>query len=93
MDQHPNLGLRLGWDLLIHPTLDWYFFYLELKVALDSINLVSLFVSKVLKFSPMHFCLLSFLVFYIGAYITKITCTKIDLKLYASFSAKSYASI
>ena len=25
MDQHPNLGWRLGWDLLIHPTLDWYF--------------------------------------------------------------------
>ena len=40
MDQRPNLGWRLGWDLLIHPTLDWYFFYLELKVALDSIKLV-----------------------------------------------------
>ena len=38
MDQHSNLGWRLGLDLLIHPTLDWYFFYLELKVALDSIN-------------------------------------------------------
>ena len=25
MDQHSNLGWRLGWDLLIHPTLDWYF--------------------------------------------------------------------
>ena len=25
MDQHPNLGWRLVWDLLIHPTLDWYF--------------------------------------------------------------------
>ena len=36
MDQHPNLGWRLGWDLLIHPTLVWYIFYLELKVALDS---------------------------------------------------------
>ena len=22
MDQHPSLGWRLGWDLLIHPTLD-----------------------------------------------------------------------
>ena len=24
IDQHPNLGWRLGWDLLINPTLDWY---------------------------------------------------------------------
>ena len=47
MNQHPYLGLRLGWDLLI-------FFYLELKVALDSINLSISIYSTTYQVEQFH---------------------------------------